>query len=177
MFTREEVYKIGKITKPHGLKGEVSINFDDDIFDRVDCPYLICEIDGILIPFFIEEYRFKTDSSVLVKFMDIDSSEQAQQLAGSVVYFENKYIKEGNQEEVSLNYFIGFTIMDGDKEIGEICDIDDNTENWLFVVENKKGNSSKEILIPAHEEFITDIDHQNKIITMNLPEGLININE
>ena len=109
--------------------------------------------------------------------MDIDSSEQAQQLAGGTVYFENKYIKEGNQEEVSLNYFIGFTIMDGDQEIGQICDIDDNTENWLFVVENKKGNSSKEILIPAHEEFITDIDHQRKIITMNLPIGLISINE
>lgn len=177
MITFEEVYKIGKITKPHGLKGEVSINFDDDIFDRVDCPYLICDIDGILVPFFIEEYRFKTDSSALVKFIDIDSAEQAQQLTGGTIYFENKYIEEGNQDEISLNYFVGFTIKDGDKEIGKICDIDDNTENWLFVVECKKKQSTTEILIPAHEEFITDIDHQKKIITMNLPLGLIDINE
>ena len=149
------------------------MNFDDDIFDRVDCPYLICEVDGLLVPFFIEEYRFKTDSAALVKFTDIDSAEQAQQLIGSTVYFENKYIEEGDEDEVSLNYFIGFTVKDGDTEVGTITDIDDQTENWLFVVE--RGDD--ELLIPAHEEFITDIDHPNRVITMDLPIGLIDLND
>ena len=57
MIRQEDVYKIGQITKVHGLKGEVVFNFVDDIFDRVDCDYLICELDDILVPFFIEEYR------------------------------------------------------------------------------------------------------------------------
>ena len=149
------------------------MNFDDNIFDRVDCPYLICEVDGLLVPFFIEEYRFKTDSSALIKFIDIDSAEQAQQLVGSTVYFENKFIEEGDEEEVSLNYFIGFDIKDGEALVGTITDIDDQTENWLFVVE-RDGN---ELLIPAHEEFITDIDHQNRTITMDLPNGLIDLND
>ena len=148
------------------------MNFDDDIFDRADCPYLICEVDGLLVPFFIEEYRFKTDSSALVKFLDIDSSEQAQQLVGSTVYFENKFIEEGSEDEVSLNYFIGFTVKDGETYIGKIIDIDDQTENWLFVIEH----GDDELLIPAHEEFITDIDHQNRTITMDLPNGLIDLN-
>ncbi len=148
------------------------MNFDDDIFDRADCPYLICEVDGLLVPFFIEEYRFKTDSSALVKFLDIDSSEQAQQLVGSTVYFENKFIEEGSEDEVSLNYFIGFTVKDGETYIGTITDIDDQTENWLFVIEH----GDDELLIPAHEEFITDIDHQNRTITMDLPNGLIDLN-
>lgn len=172
MIAKEQVYKIGQITKPHGLKGELSMNFDDDIFDRADCPYLICEVDGLLVPFFIEEYRFKTDSSALVKFLDIDSSEQAQQLVGSTVYFENKFIEEGSEDEVSLNYFIGFTVKDGETYIGTITDIDDQTENWLFVIEH----GDDELLIPAHEEFITDIDHQNRTITMDLPNGLIDLN-
>lgn len=172
MIAKEQVYKIGQITKPHGLKGELSMNFDDDIFDRADCPYLICEVDGLLVPFFIEEYRFKTDSSALVKFLDIDSSEQAQQLVGSTVYFENKFIEEGAEDEVSLNYFIGFTVKDGDTRVGTITDIDDQTENWLFVIEH----GDDELLIPAHEEFITDIDHQSRTITMDLPNGLIDLN-
>lgn len=172
MIAKEQVYKIGQITKPHGLKGELSMNFDDDIFDRADCPYLICEVDGLLVPFFIEEYRFKTDSSALVKFLDIDSSEQAQQLVGSTVYFENKFIEEGSEDEVSLNYFIGFTVKDGETYIGKIIDIDDQTENWLFVIEH----GDDELLIPAHEEFITDIDHQSRTITMDLPNGLIDLN-
>ena len=77
MIKKEDTYPIGRITKAHGLKGEVVFNFEDDIFDRVECPYLICEVEGILVPFFMEEYRFKTDSSALVKFEDINSAEQA----------------------------------------------------------------------------------------------------
>ena len=61
MIRRDEVYKIGRIVKPHGLKGEVSFSFSDDIFDRTDSEYLICDMDGILVPFFMEEYRFRSD--------------------------------------------------------------------------------------------------------------------
>ena len=172
MIRKEDTYPIGRITKAHGLKGEVVFNFEDDIFDRVECPYLICEVDGILVPFFIEEYRFKTDSSALMIFEDIDSVEQAQRLLGSEVYFENKYIEKGDAEEVSLNYFIGFTLTDTDGHtIGKIIGIDDQTENWLFEVETNASN----VLIPAHEDFITDINHKNKTIKMNLPEGLLDL--
>lgn len=173
MIKKEDTYKIGQIGKPHGLKGEVIFNFTDDIFDRVDCPYLICEVEGILVPFFLEEYRFKTDSSALIKFDGIDSVEDSRQIVGSDVYFENKFIEESDEEEVSLSYFVGFNAIDSEgNTIGEIVDIDDNTENWLFVVENAEG---KEILIPAHEEFIIDINHKKKTIEMDLPEGLLEL--
>lgn len=173
MIKKEDTYKIGQIGKSHGLKGEVIFNFTDDIFDRVDCPYLICEVEGILVPFFLEEYRFKTDSSALLKFDGIDSVEDTRQIVGSDVFFENKFIEESDEEEVSLSYFVGFNAIDSEgNAIGEIVDIDDNTENWLFVVEDSEG---KEILIPAHEEFIIDINHKKKTIEMDLPEGLLEL--
>ena len=56
MIKQEDVYKIGKIGKPHGINGELSFMFDDDIFDRVDFDYLILMIKGILVPFFMEAY-------------------------------------------------------------------------------------------------------------------------
>ncbi len=67
MIKKEEVYKIGLFNKPHGIHGELQFTFTDDIFDRVDCDYLICLLDGIFVPFFIEEYRFRSDSTALVK--------------------------------------------------------------------------------------------------------------
>lgn len=51
MIKKEEVYKIGLLTKPHGVKGEIAFSFTDDVFDRVECDYLICLMEGILIPF------------------------------------------------------------------------------------------------------------------------------
>ncbi len=178
MIKPEDTYKIGQISKTHGLKGEVVLNFTDDIFDRVDCPYLLCNVEGILVPFFIEEYRFKSDSSALLKFEDIDSIEAALQIIESDVYFEKKYIEETEQESISLSYFIGFTITNNNGNlIGKIINIDDNTDNLLFIIERKdtKDGKSEEILIPAHKEFITEINHKKKNIEMDLPDGLLDL--
>ena len=49
--------------------------FSDDVFDRVDAEYVVLMLDGILVPFFFEEYRFRTDETAIVKFCDIDTQE------------------------------------------------------------------------------------------------------
>ena len=53
MIKQEEVYRIGVFNKPHGVRGELQFTFTDDIFDRVEANYLICLMDGILVPFYI----------------------------------------------------------------------------------------------------------------------------
>ena len=90
MIREEEVYKIGKLGKTHGIKGELSFLFDDDVFDRVDADYLVLMVDGILVPFFLEEYRFRSDSNAIVKFEDIDTQDRARELTGCDVYFPRK---------------------------------------------------------------------------------------
>ena len=80
MIRPEEVFLIGKLGRPHGVKGEITFMFTDDVFDRADAEYLLLELDGILVPFFMEEYRFKSDETALMKFCDIDTLEQARRL-------------------------------------------------------------------------------------------------
>ena len=127
MIRKEEVFKIGVINKPHGIKGEVSFTFTDDIFDRVDCDYLILLMDGILVPFFMEEYRFRSDTVALVKFEGIDTAEQARRFTNVEVYFPKKFMDE--QEDVtSWNFFIGFRVEDVHHGyLGEITNVDDTT--------------------------------------------------
>lgn len=170
MIRKEEVYKIGVINKPHGVKGEVSFTFTYDIFDRVDCDYLILLMDGILVPFFIEEYRFRSDNSALVKFEDIDTAEKARMFTNVEVFFPIKYVEE--QDEItSWNYFVGFTVDDVKHgTLGVISDVDDATMNVLFVIEKEDGS---EMLLPAHEEFILDIDHKKKRVEVEIPDGLL----
>lgn len=113
MISSESVYKIGRIGKSHGVKGEVSFQFSDDIFDRVDAEYLILEIDGILVPFFMEEYRFRNDSICLVKFCDVDTQQQASELTGCNVYFPRE-LAETDDEMPSLSELVGFCIVDAE---------------------------------------------------------------
>ena len=169
MIRAEEVYKIGRLGKAHGVKGEVSFQFDDDIFDRVDADYLVLDIDGILVPFFMEEYRFRSDTVCLVKFSGIDTQQRAQELTGCDVFFPRALAEEGD-EMPSLASLVGFEIVnDADGEtIGRIAAIDDSTVIILFELENGT-------LIPASDELITDIDAERRTIKMNIPEGLLDI--
>lgn len=174
MIRQEEVFKIGKIGKPHGVKGEVSLMFEDDVFNRVDADYLVLLIDGILVPFFFEEYRFKSGETALVKFCDIDTKEQAQELTGCDVYFSRKLAEE-SQDAMSLNEAENFSLLDANNDnrlIGTVKSVDYSTVNTLFNVETPDG---KEIMIPASEDFIIDVDTERHIIVVDLPEGLLDL--
>ena len=169
MIKKEEVYKIGRLGKAHGVKGEVSLQFDDDIFDRVDADYLVLDIDGILVPFFMEEYRFRNDTVCLVKFCDIDTQQRAQELTGCDVYFP-RALAEETEEVPSFSMLVGFGIVDASdgKIIGNIATIDDTTQNVLFELEDGT-------LIPASDELIEDIDTEQQQIKMNIPEVLLTL--
>ena len=168
MIKKEEVYKIGRLGKSHGIKGEISFQFDDDVFDRVDADYLVLEIDGILVPFFMEEYRFRSDSLALVKFCDIDTQERASELTGCDVYFPRDLADE--DDTPTLASLVGFDLIEAsnNKKVGTIASIDDSTANILFEMEDGK-------LIPATDDLITRIDMQKRTITMQIPEGLLDI--
>lgn len=76
MIKKEDVFKIGQFAKPHGIKGEIALVTNSDVFDDSDDPYIICEMDGILVPFFIEEYRYKTDTVILLKLKNVDDEKR-----------------------------------------------------------------------------------------------------
>ena len=174
MIRREEVYKIGLFNKPHGIHGELQFTFTDDVFDRVDADYLVCLLDGIFVPFFIEEYRFRSDSSALVKLEGIDTAERARMFTNVEVYFPVKHAEEAEDGSLSWSFFVGFLMEDTRYGVlGEVVDVDTTTVNTLFVVDTKDG----ELLVPAQEEFILDISREQKLITVELPEGLLNMDE
>lgn len=174
MIRLEEVYKIGKFNRPHGVKGELQFTFTDDVFDRMEADFLICMIDGILVPFYLEEYRFRSDTTALVKLEDVDNQEKAARFTNVEVYFLKKIAERSPSEELTWDYFVGFTIEDiSHGVLGVVADVDQTTLNTLFIVE-KEG---KELLIPACEEFITEINSDRQIIRVDLPEGMLTMNE
>lgn len=168
MIKPEEVYRIGRLGKAHGVKGEVSLQFDDDIFDRVDCDYLVLDVDGILVPFFIEEYRFRSDTVALVKFEDVDTQQRAAELTGCDVYFPRALADEDDAPGLAL--LVGFDLVEANagRTVGRIAAIDDTTANTLFELEDGR-------LIPASDDLVNDIDLKQRTITMRLPEGLLDL--
>ena len=168
MIKEDEVYKIGRIGKPHGISGEGTLRFSDDVFDRVDADYLVLMVDGILVPFFIEEYRFRSDEVALVKFEDIDTKDRASELTGCDVFFP-RHLADAGDDVLTWSQIVGYDIVDvsSGKTIGRIEAVDETTINTLLEL-------SDGTLIPAADEFIEDIDHEERKLMMRLPEGLVN---
>ena len=169
MIREDEVYKIGQLGKPHGVRGEITFSFTTDVWDRVDADYLVLLIDGILVPFFMEEYRFRGEHSALLKFVDIDRIEDVQELSGAEVFFPYELTPEDDEADYTWSHFEGFRVEDEEKgDLGEIVRVDDSTDNVLF--ELRDG-----CLIPAVEAFIRDIDHEQRVVRMALPDGLLDL--
>ena len=168
-----ETYKIGRIGKTHGVKGEVTFHFTDDVFDRVDADYVFVETEGIPVPFFFEEYRFRNEESAIVKFEGIDTADRAAELTGCDVYFPRE-LSDEEDGELTWSEIVGFDIIqDGSRQtLGTVTSVDLTTINTLFELRTPEGKS---LLIPANDDFITDIDRDARCITMRLPEGLLDI--
>lgn len=164
-----ETYKIGTLTRTHGIGGELSMNFTDDVWDRADADYVFLEVDGIQVPFFLEGWRFRSDSVALLKFHDIDSSEDANEYVGADVYFPHSLTPEPDEDdEYTWRHFTGWQVVDAQAgPIGIIDYVEDSTVNTIFCVDGK--------LVPANEDFIERIDAKERIVYMTLPEGLLDL--
>lgn len=180
MINRDQLIEIGKIQKLHGLNGEMTASITDPVFDDVKkCPYLVCEVDGIFVPFFIKSYRFRSDASILLTFDDIDTQEAASEFCGRELYFDRRCFTKKEAEAYDAeaeeeDSFIGYTIVDTTiGTLGEVIDIDDQTANVLFIVQY----GDTELMVPAADDLVVEIDDDSKTITMNLPQGLINLDE
>lgn len=164
-----ETYKIGTLTRTHGIGGELSMTFTDDVWDRADADYVFLEVDGIQVPFFLEGWRFRSDSVALLKFQDIDSSEDANEYVGADVYFPHSLTPEPDEDdEYTWRHFTGWQVVDAQAgPIGIIDYVEDSTVNTIFCVDGK--------LVPANEDFIERIDAKERIVYMTLPEGLLDL--
>ncbi|MDR2690915.1 MAG: 16S rRNA processing protein RimM, partial [Dysgonamonadaceae bacterium] len=150
MIRREDLVKIGRFGKPHGIKGEMTFTFTGNSFEDSECPFFICAIDGIFVPFRIENYRFTSDTAGRVRLKNLDSDGKVRFLSGKEIYFRKKRINAGTSgDSRTWSYFTGFTVIDKHSgTIGRISAIEESTLNTLFII----GTETKEILIPATGE-------------------------
>ncbi len=173
MITRDEIIAIGKFNKTHGINGEISATINAPVSILRNCSCLVCDIDGIFVPFFIKEFRSRSQETFLLTIDDINNEQDAAMLVNKDIYVKRNDYGETleDEDEVPLDYFIGFTaIVNGNA--GTIVEINDSTANVLFVIETA---DEKSILIPAVEDFITDFDLVNKKINMEVPDELLDL--
>lgn len=172
-MTKEECFYLGRIVSKFSFKGEVLIKLDtDEPESYLEMESVFVEYDNNLVPFFIEKSNLQKSNLLRVKFEEVDSEEDAEDLIKCDLYLPLNLLPELNEDQFYFHEVIGFTVEDANYgTVGTLTGINDTTAQALFEIE-KDG---KQILIPMNDEFLLKVDKKNKKIHVKTPEGLIDL--
>ena len=163
---------LGRITKIHGYEGSVVIRLEPAFIEDIpEMEAVFIESDGRPVPFFISETEYNGGDVVKMKFDGYQITEKVSEFVGCKVFLTKS---AGRQSVQNIETLIGYRVLLKNKqELGTIIDITRNQGQDLLSV---MASGKREILIPLHEDFIIKADKRLKTITMDLPEGLIDLN-
>ena len=165
--------EIGEILKPFRAEGELLAVVEDRFKDDTKkVKAIFIETNGLKVPFFIEE--IESDGEVFyIKFEEFSGPEEIKKYNGLKLFLRDSDLSfpvdQYNDDDEKTDW-AGFLI--NDKNTNQSFEIL-RTEQYpqqLMAIVIKDG---QEKLIPLVEEFILEIDENNKKILMNLPENLI----
>lgn len=166
-----EYFKIGKIVKTKGLKGELKIYSHTDNIDRfleLEHFYLGKNKDEKL---YIEKANIIASNMLVIKIKGYDTIESVQKFVNQFMFVARDNTYELDDDEMFIADMIGMIVKTTDGEdIGTLTEVLQYTANDVYVVKNSDG---KEYLIPATYEVVPTIDTENKIIYVNPIKGLL----
>ncbi|KFF24627.1 ribosome maturation factor RimM [Chryseobacterium vrystaatense] len=169
---KEDCYLLGKITRRHGLAGNVILKLDTDqpeLYNKLESIFV--EINGLLVPFFIVKSSWSKNDALNLAFKN-SSEAVVDQVLGKNVYLPLTTLPKLSGKQFYYHEIIGFDILDEqDKECGVIRSVNDQTAQNYFVT-NLDG---KEVVIPIIKDWILEVNREERFIKMQLPEGLIDV--
>lgn len=166
---KEELFNVGKIVGTHGIKGEIKVSsitdFEDERYKVGNTLY----IEDIEHPAVIESVRIHK-GLFLIKFDIIVDLTMAEKLKGKTLKGTHDRTELADRE-FYYSDIVGLNVVDQNLgELGKISEILSPGANDVWVVKSKKY---KEILIPYIKQVVLDVDLNKEVVTVDLPEGLI----
>lgn len=164
----------GRIIKLHGVDGKVAARTLKPLSGNLkNLKTVFLEIEGKQVPFFVEEYEQQGDKTLILKFEGYNSPSEVSPFRGCNIFIPVPVSRKG-RKVFELTDLLGFRILStGERISGVITEVKDNKGNILLRVSGDKGT---EFLVPFHQDLIVSADAGKKVIIMNLPEGLADIN-
>jgi len=166
----ESLHRIGKLGKPWGYKGELTVHLEDcDLDDLVHEGVLFVGIEGQKIPFFFSKLHEKGNDT-LVKFEDFDDPQTAGILVGRDLYAPPGLLADGSDESWDPEEFIGMIVQDEEHgDLGEVIGIEGTAKNPVLSI----LRGEQEVMVPLVDELILGIDPETNTLLVRTPEGLI----
>lgn len=169
---KEDCYLLGKITKTHGLAGNVVLKLDTDqpeFYNKMDGIFV--EINGLLVPFFIEKQQWSKNDTKIISFKNVSKS-LIEQSINKNVYLPLSTLPKLEGKSFYYHEIIGFNLKDDNgRNYGIIESVNDPTAQHYFVT----NLDEKQVVVPIIKDWILEVNRKEKFIKMQLPEGLLDV--
>ncbi len=165
----DNLLPMAQVLKSYGTEGEIIANFRSEVLEDINIKEPIFLIfDGLSVPFFINSIEAKGSKRAKIKFEDIDSLDEAEEIVGRTLFIEDKKksVKAKVDSTLYIEDLIGYELYgQEDNHIGTIKNVFDFSGNICLSIENDK-------LVPFHEEIVIKIEKKKKKITLAIDEAI-----
>ena len=167
MISEQEIVHIGRLQRTHGTNGELQCRMENTWWEDNDATFIVLKVDEIFVPFRVTDWRTKGSEDILLTLQGVDSEQRALRFVGCDAYMLRTDLPEDTEEPLNIESLIGYTLCDTQHgTIGIITAVDTSTMNTLLQLDNG-------VILPLHEDFITEADEEGKKLTIRIPDGLI----
>lgn len=167
MIETNQVIRIGRFSRTHGKSGELQCQMDNTLWDDAQAEFIVLDIDRILTPYRVDDWRGKGNDSLLFQLSGVNSEEKALSLVGATVYMLQSDVEsDAADHPITWQSLTGFRVIDIDQgDLGIVKEVNETTANTLLTLSDGR-------LIPIHEDFIIDLDTNSHLLHIRLPYQL-----
>lgn len=171
---QKDCFELGKITRTHGLNGDVIIYLDvDNPEEYTELDILLLDIRQRLVPYTITQFNLYKTKQAIVNFEEIKSLEEAEALQNTKLFLPLGILPTIKEDDnFYLHEVIDFKIIDNN--LGKLGFIKEFVETGVQTLINMEYKN-QEVFIPMNDEIVLKINREKKELYTNLPDGLIEV--
>lgn len=172
-MTFDQVFELGYVDRIHGIKGELLLLVDVDEPDHyLKLGSVFLNVKGKLIPFFVQSIKKQRKDQFLIKFEDILSDEEAQELVGCNAFLPIEQLPSLRDDQYYFHELVGMQVHDSVLgAVGIVTLVLETPLQYLLQFDHE----GCEILCPMHDDLIEKVDKATKTIYLRLPAGLLDV--
>ena len=166
----EDLLQVGVITTTHGVRGEVKV------FPTTDDPARFKQLKHVILDTGREKFSLDVagvkffKNMIILKFKGYDSMNDVERWKGKALLVTRENAVKCEEGEYFIADLIGLTVIsDSGEALGELSDVLSTGANDVYVV-SKTGE--KDLLLPAIQECILNIDMEKRVMQVHVMDGL-----